>query len=254
MSQQPAPPPPIPPIKPAGAQSGNTVLVIVALVMGLVTVLLTNVYIRQIRQEAEGREMRVWILLKNMELGEKLKASKHLRAESVPEKFKDTYSGRVDKLDNYDGRSFEQPAREGAILTTAMFVEGDGQRQLEVPEGQRAVVLPISSRIAPGMLRPGTFIDIHASFTTPGQPPRIHWVLQKAKVAAVGTRTAEGSSSGSRSFSTITIFVDEAQTEAILTVNRFVGEKGFDITLLNPLTPRRHLGVNPEVLAILGLD
>lgn len=244
-----------PPIGNASEGTSRTVI-IVAVVMGLAVVVLTNVYIAMVRSEAAGNSVTVYRFNKEVQPGHVLSERRDLVAVRIPEEFADSIPGAIgpDNIVSWDGQRLAQAAREGDPLTTGLFRESREALDHKIGDGNRGVALPVNSRNTSGLLRPGMLIDVMGSFSDSGEAPRTLPVMQRVRVVAVGTSTEE---SGGRpgTFASITVEVDPDEAAALLTIAQHVGRDGFEVAVRNPREDRTSIvGVNPEVKELLDLQ
>jgi Flp pilus assembly protein CpaB len=247
--------------RPPQAGSSPT-LIIVAVVLGLVTVVLTNFYINMVRKDVEGRSMHVYRLNKTLEPGDRLNVHKDLITLSVSDKFResmDAMSVIITKpgdlpLVHHD-ETVTRRVNQGEFLSPSFFTGTGKTIDYQVTQGKRGTPLEINSRNAPGLLRPGMYIDISANLTQPGRKvPQSMRIMERLKVLAVGAVTDETAGSRRINFNTITVETEPAEDLALLTIAKFVGKDGFDISIRNPTDMDAKIGVNTEVLKLLGLD
>ncbi|MEX2672996.1 MAG: Flp pilus assembly protein CpaB [Phycisphaeraceae bacterium] len=235
---------------------GSGTVMIVAIVLGLLVVILTNVYIAMVRSEAAGRSVEVYRFNKELQPGHVLSERRDLVLVRIPEEFADSISGAIgpDNIISWDGQRLAQSAREGDPLTTALFRESREALDHKIADGKRGIALPVNSRNASGLLRPGMLIDILGTFSEEGDAPRTLPVMERVRVVAVGTSTDEA---GGRpgTFGSITVEVEPDDAEALLTIARQVGRDGFDIAVRNPREDRTNfVGVNATVKDLIGIQ
>lgn len=235
---------------------GNTTLIIVAVVMGVIVVALSNWYINSIRKQVNQATITIYKLNKPVEPGDKFRSDRDVAKVIVPKSLADGFSDalREKDLSAWHNQPFKQPARENDLLTMRLFVESGGIDGSLPEEGMAAVPLPVSSKNAPGVLRPGMRVDIIATLTQEGRLPQAIPVMRNVRVRAVGTRT-DGGSERRGSYSSITVQVTPKEAVQLLTVSDFVGKDGFHVIVRNPADDDvDFVGVNKEVLKIVGLE
>lgn len=244
-------------------QSGSSpTLIIVAVVLGLVTVVLTNFYINMVRKDVEGRSMHVYRLNRTLEPGERLNVYKDLIPLSVSDKFRESMDAMSviitnpgDLPVNYHDQPVTRRVNQSEFLSPSFFTGTGKTVDYQVTQGKRGTPLEINSRNAPGLLRPGMYIDISAEFTVPGKKvPQAMRIMERVKVIAVGAVTDESAGNRRINFNTITVETEPAEDLALLTIAKFVGKDGFDISIRNPTDMDARIGVNKQVLGLLGLD
>ena len=240
---------------PRAAAGSNTTLLIVAVVMALFVVVLTNVYITLVRREVEDQGIVVYRLKRDVTPGYKIR-EQDLEQVRIPKAFAEYGSEYIKPADlpNQLGRAVLSGAKQGSPFTTQLFTKDSQQLDFQIAEGMRGCPLPISSRTAPGILRPGMYIDLYATFPMPGQLPKTLAVMERVKVVAVGSVT-EGDESDRRiSYSTVTVEVDPEAAKALLAISKFIGREGFDPLVRQPRDTSGLTGINPEVLKLVGLE
>lgn len=247
---------------PKAPQSSSPTLIIVAIVLGLITVVMTNIYINMVRADVEGRSMHVYRMNKNLEPGDELDIYKDLVAVSVSDKFRDgmeamsiTISEPGDLPVVYHDQPVNRRVNQGEFLSPGFFTGSGKTVDYKVPKGKRGTPLEINARNAPGLLRPGMYIDISANLQKPGEKTsQAMRVMERVKVLAVGSVTEEAPGSRRINFNTITVETEPSEDLALLTIAKFVGKDGFDISIRNPSDLDARVGINKEVLRVLGID
>jgi len=237
-------------------------LLMLAVVLGIVTVILLNVYVERIRSEANERSFRIYQLNLSVAPGYRLK-DRDVVAVDVPERFRESFSNAVDAvgLQIRIGDAFQRSASRGDILTYNLFTPVEGaDEDRAIADGKRLVSLPINSQTVPGNLRPGMFVDIEAAFATGQQTAVVMPVMERVRVFAVGQLTesmAEATTGRPRSiggFRSITIEVEPLEaTYLSMIAKRAVGE--FELHIRNPsdmtLAKIPDGGINPAVLKLV---
>lgn len=244
--------------RPAAARS-NTMLLGAAVGIAIFAVVLTNIYITMVRQQVEDQGIVVYKLLRNVEPGYSLR-SKDIEEVRIPSKFEEYASGwmKAADMDNYvdvPKLRILRSARQGDPVTLDLWQEESTQLDYKITPGKRGCPLPISSRTAPGILRPGMYIDLYATFPMPGQVPKTLPVMEYVKVVAVGSVTEDTNTDRRISYSTVTVEVEPADAQALLTISKFIGSEGFDPLVRQPKDNQpTFLGINPEVKQLAGLE
>lgn len=246
---------PLQPQTPQKAAS-NMTLILIAIIMGVATMIVTHLYVQGIKDQVDVKMVTVYRFRKAYERGDKLKM-KDLEPERIPETYMDTLNFVTEgSINNRLGEPLRQDAKQSAFLTVDLFLSSGIAEDINITPGRQAVAIPIESRNAPGVIAPGMYVDINASFPVPGEKPKVMSVMQAVKVIAVGRITEDsGSRSRSASYNSITIETDPAEALDMLTVSKHVGREGFDITIRNPEnnTPD-YIGVNKSVRQLVGLE
>lgn len=245
-------------------QPENTKLVIAAVVLAAAAVILTNLYITQIRHENQLDSFGVYILQVPMAAGDRLR-TRDLREVRVPDTqtFRDTFDqmGYIDKesLDiRVSGKEpLRRPVRAGEILLFRHFTTPDSNAiDQNITSGKRLKVLSINSKTVPGALRVGMFVDLEAAFNTQFGV-QVLPVMERVKVIALGTATSYEASTSRVSqsrYSSITIEVTPDQATQMNLIERvMIGD--FDLTVRNPsdttLSKIPSGGINPSVVELV---
>lgn len=245
---------PLQPQTPQKAAS-NMTLILIAIIMGVATMIVTHLYVQGIKDQVDIKMVTVYRFRKAYESGDKLKM-KDLEPIKIPQKFNEEFNFITDgSINNRLNEPLKQNARQSDYLTAEMFLTSGFAHDRNIKPGRQAVAIPIESRNAPGVIAPGMYVDINASFPIPGEKPKVMSVMQAVKIIAVGRVTEDsGSRSRSSSYNSITIEVDPTEALEMLTVSKHVGREGFDITIRNPdNTTPDYIGVNKTVRELVGL-
>lgn len=243
--------------------AGSGKLVVVALVLAIMAVLLVNLYIFYVQQASKPNEITVYRLKFRVRPGEKL-TRKMIEPLKVNEAYREALGQPLNEkgIENRLGQLFARNARQGQVLTSGLFDANDLQRlDMEIDQGKRSIALPVESRILPGALREGVYVDIAAPFTTPNGSTQILPVMENVQVMVAGTNSVideEESltlSAVPRSdFRRIDIQVTPAEAIQLSQIKKIV-TGGFEIYVRNPGDKKFELiesgGINPVVLQML---
>jgi Flp pilus assembly protein CpaB len=251
----------------APSQQSSLMLLILSMGLALVAVIAVNLYIIHIKKEVEGESFKIYTLNRTVRPGTKL-SSADVKEVLMPRKYEGTFfgPGGIGAVDSMDlnsklakGEVFLRPAEQNEFLTHKLFTSDDSVKlTTTISNGQRLVFLPINSKMVPGNLSPGMFVDIEAPFSRNGAIPDVLTIMERVQVKAVGNRTVadEVDSSGRPrplgSYQGISIEVSPREATQLSEIERLaVGE--FEIHLRNPGdqgTPKLPgtLGINKEVL------
>ncbi|MBI1367524.1 MAG: hypothetical protein GC162_02605 [Planctomycetes bacterium] len=250
------------PVRPA-PQGASVTLIIVAASLGLVTVFMTLFYVRAVRKDIEGSAMVVYRVNKALEPGQELNVNKDLEPIIVSSKFKDGLEAMSIKFGDkgalpveYHNQPVTRHVNQGEYLSPSFFTGGGTGVANKISPGKRGTVLAVNSRNAPGLLQPGMYIDISGSFQRPtDKVPVAIRIMCRVKVVAVGANTDETGSAKRMSYNSITVETEPEEDLALLTIAKFVGKDGFDISIRNPGdTDAPFVGVNKDILKIVGLE
>jgi len=174
----------------------NKLALAVGLMLGLIAVVMVNVHVARIKRQQEA----VKIVRVNKLIRRGAAPEQNMEVVSVPEEFAAGLETAVTDKDMplVASRPINTELKEGTFLQWSHF-EGGGRTQeraiMEVlQKGRRAMSVPVSDVGAvSGWIRPGDFIDLLGTFTTPdrdgNQRTSTMTILQHMKVIAIGGRT-----------------------------------------------------------------
>ncbi|HAI11629.1 MAG TPA: hypothetical protein DCM28_07980 [Phycisphaerales bacterium] len=246
-------------------QAGNTKLVIAAVVLAVLAVILTNIYIMQIRNENKLASFPVYILQVSMSSGDRLR-KRDIREVRVPDTptFREAFDEQMGAMDETGLRvrldqkePLQRTAHAGEILLFRHFTSPDSTAiDQNIARGKRLKVLSINSKTVPGALRLGMFVDLEAAFNTQSGV-QVLPVMERVKVIALGSATSYEASSSRMSqsrFSSITVEVTPDQATQMNLIERvMIGN--FDLTVRNPgdteLSKIPSGGINPTVVELV---
>jgi len=236
---------------------GSLTLVLVAVGLGLFTVILNTLYISQIRSEVRGKTVKVYRVIKPLEPGAKLR-EKDLVEEHIPEQYASSLVGllRGEDLRSHIGDPIKREVRQNEYLNYDMFRVEGGLREEIIPEGNLAVPIPVNARTGvAGLLRPDMYIDIYATIPEPGKVPQTKPVIERVKVLAVGSTTSE-SGRMSSSFGALTVALEPTEARQMVAIAKAVTKDGFDIVVRRPddKVTKFQGKVNPDVLEKLRIE
>ncbi len=238
-------------------QDNNLTLILIAVALGIVTVVLTNIYIINVRKQVEGETETVYRLKQSYDESDKLRkqdlTAVRMRKEAVAEHGK--YITAVD-LDAWLGEPVLRPVRQGEYLTWDIFTSTSEGADMRITPGMRACPIPVAAEGRPGSLDPGAIVDIYAPVIKPGQPPQAMLVIEKVRVIMVGSRAIgeSGRSGGSSNYNTVTLEVPPDVVQQLFTIQQWLGRAEF---LLSPRNPGDNSvqiidgGVNRELLKLV---
>jgi Flp pilus assembly protein CpaB len=245
--------------------AGSAKLVIVAVLLAMFAVVMTNFYIEMVRRDVASSSFDVYVLSRSVHPGDRLD-KKITKLESVPDKFRKSFErmGAIDeaslKTRINDKKTFKRRASAGDIITFSLFDMPAGKDiDKHITVGLRMISLPINSRTVPGALHEGMYVDIEAGFLTGGAIAESLPVMERVKVIALGKSTvydidATDRRRRQRSYQTITIEVtpDEA-TQLRMVQYIMVGE--FELHMRNPIDKSRSKipdgGINAAVIQLI---
>jgi len=214
-------------------------LVIIAVIVAVIAVILQMVYIEAVRSQATPDTFRVYRLAVSYEAGDTLR-ERDLEENIVPEQFKDVFLGAItsEDLQNYVGEELQQSARQNEVLTFDLFEQSIESKLVnQISPGMRLIALPVDNKRLRGVLRPGTSVDLIATFSQRAGLPRVLPVMENVKVMAVGQRSLieeqENTGRQSTNFTHIHIQVTPLQWRALSILEKLsIGP--FEVAMRNP--------------------
>jgi Flp pilus assembly protein CpaB len=246
---------------------GGAKLMLVAIVLGIVAIVLTNIYIEMVRREVTEEGFVAYTLTRAVKRDTPLN-KKYVNAVSVPSKFKDSFVrlGAINKL-NFETvylvqRSpFQRTVKEGELLTYAMFT-GESGRNVDqhIRKGKRWIALPVNSVTVPGALRAGMFVDLEGTFPGQGALRTTLTVMERVEVMALGPQLAIQDAdttrrASTRRYRTLTIEVTPEEATDLSMIQRLLNGE-FELHLRNPDDNQRpkipNGGINPYLLDMIN--
>ena len=225
------------------APQGNITLVIVALVMGFIAVVVTNLYVNQVLNRVDAKMIKIYRLNKKKEVGEKLNAKRDLVATRVPAEFRTSFPGFVDDPEKRDGDTLTRPVKRNAVLVKDMFVSLDGEGEPEVPPGHAVKTISVDRDNLSDTIGRNDIVDVYASFKTEGRAKPMK-VLSRVKVLRRGNNQVD-------------LLLTTDAVEELMAVESFFSfdrRKGFELVGLpreEGVSPWAGTGVNPAVLRLI---
>ena len=208
----------------------NKVALMVAVVLGVMSILLVNSYIKNVQEQATYGQEPVEVLAarKDIQAGEELSDDMVERIQ-IARKFKDRVESAVQTgdLKGYLGKRLSESVPAGQMLQRLHFRQGDASfAELDLEPGQRAVTLAVDAVTGQStMLRPGDYVDVYGYFEVQEedrQAPRQLAALltHKMLVLAIDNITDAGGRYV-RNYRTVTLRVEPSQVaKLILAANR----------------------------------
>lgn len=255
----------LPPNRPGASLAGPSPrLLLVAVLLAVASVVLTNLYVAQVRAQVDQQSFEVFLLTASVQPGEVLRQN-NVRSVRVPMSFATSFEqlGYVDRsaleARMYDREPVQRAATQNAIVTFSLFTPpGGADIDRQITPGRRWISLPINSRTAPGSLRIGMFVDLEGVFIGEDGRTTILPVMERVKVIALGDETMfdpDDMAARRRSFQTMTIEVSPAEATQLNMAQRVVvGE--FHLHMRNPgdeqLVKIPEGGVNPRVMSLVS--
>lgn len=244
-------------------QRTNIPLILIAVGLGLVTVIAYQWQISKINEQISLNTITVYRLSRSVEPGDKLDPKRDLLPIKVPVQFREVYVDGMKAVTEGElsgvQREFQRSAGTNALLSWELFsppgVESGGAINLR--DDRIAMQLRVTTDNAPPFLQPGNMVDIYAMLTPPGRKSQTYLIMERVKVIAVGARTEAVPTGGrSRSYSTITVEVTPEEFRALSTLKRYAEKNEFELAYRDLDNMKIEIDtetVNPEVLRLFGL-
>jgi Flp pilus assembly protein CpaB len=231
-----------PQIQPPSQQAiGGTKLVIIAVILALVTVVLTNIYIDQVKRKTQEETFSVFVLNRSVRVGDKF-GKDDVSEIRVPKSLEPNVR-RLNVMDETTkgnriatADTFRAPAPQGALLTHDLFIASTAPTaDSKVSPGKRLMTLPVNSRSQP-TLWPGNYVDIVGPFSINGKL-QVRPVIERVRVLAVGAFTLADADAGIRyrvdNYQNISIELTPPDCDTMSMVQKaMVGD--FELRLRNP--------------------
>lgn len=252
------------PIRPSHQppQGGSAKLLLVAIVLGVITVMANLAYLEIVKRKARQDVFTVYQLIRPIKAGRTLQRD-DLEGIQLPVSVRKGFEamGAIpeDSLSNRLGREvLQESVSQGQLLTYSLFQHSGSKRVDEqIAMDKRWISLTINSRTVPGALRVGMYVDIEAPFNTGGAYPEILPVMERMQIQALGVTTIADTNVADRpgrNFQTITIEVTPAEATELATIQRVMAGD-FELQPRNPKDDKRVKiplgGINPAVLNLM---
>lgn len=244
-------------------QGGSTKLLIIALVLGAITVMANLAYLQIVKQQAQQKVFKVYQLIRPIKAGRTIQLD-DLEPLQLPESVRPGFDamGAIyqDALANRLGREvLQESVSQGQLLTYSLFQQSkDRSVDEKIAMDKRWISLTINSRTVPGALRVGMYVDIEAPFNVGGAYPEILPVMERVQIQALGMTTIadpNASDRPGRNFQTITIEVTPNEATQLATIQRVMAGD-FELQPRNPKDTKLVKiplgGINPAVLSLLA--
>ena len=179
--------------RPAQSAPASTTLLLVSLGLGLVTIVLINIYMTRVRTEVYGDTFTVYRLTRSLQPGDKVQnIERDLRVVQVPSDFEDAFSTAISpqNVNSFVGQELLRAATAGDVLTYSLYTPlGGAPDDTLIRPGYRKISLPVNYRLVPKDLRPGMYVDLAGAFPLGGDTATPLWIMDRVKVLAVGSHT-----------------------------------------------------------------
>src|SRR5690606_24479486 len=172
---------------------GGAKLVVVALGVALAAVIVVNLYVEQVKAQVRQDSFTLYRLNRSLRPGERFKLD-FVDAVQWPKSFEGSAQGLVrdDGAQARVGDEIRRFAEQGQFLRNDAFTAPALENDYRRPRiGMRFVKLKVNDEAVPGNLQPEMVVDIFAPFPSGTGVPEILPVMERVKVVAVGTRTAD---------------------------------------------------------------
>ena len=167
----------------------NMGLLVAALALGVVVVIVFNVFIERARRIARGEMVEVLYYKADMQLGDEIEANDMSTREIERATF-DNIGGLALKEDDasFLNQLVTQPIRRGQFVSWAHIGGGTGSHPADnVTKGLRGHGVMIDSTTSPGtLLRVGDRVDLIGIFEVEPGNPKAYTVLRNVKVLTIG--------------------------------------------------------------------
>lgn len=205
------------------------IVLLIAAVIGMIAFFTTHVYIKGEREKiyAGARTVRVVAANEDLPAGTVLTGS-DLTTIDVFESSMQRGTITADRAKMVIGKTLVYSlAKNNAVTWLHIGVDRDNLTKLSniVPDGMRAIAIPVSSETAvAGLVQPNDLVDVLGTFTfdtdNPGEYETVTFtVLQNVTVLATGTQTAntaiQTSARRRNSYNTVSIAVTPAEAELL---------------------------------------
>lgn len=251
---------------PAPPKTGpNFTLILIALGLGLLTVVITNWYIHQVRAQVESQRMTLYKLNHPVEPGDKL-SERDYTSFTIPatEEVQAHYiqglgAFTAEEIENRHGQRFKRYANTSALLTHSLFTE-EGRNAAGGPDlrdGYRGVTLEVDRSTAPPILRPQMVVDLSGYLNIRGKGEKERLVMERVRVLAVGGQTSATASNRDRGYSDITVEVLPAEARALKTIAARLPDNEFTIVIRSKIDDELEIetgSINPELVQAYDLD
>jgi hypothetical protein len=241
MSQNPGQPKSAPP---GGAPAqGNITLVIVALVMGFVAVVVTNIYVADTRAQVRAQTRTYYRLNKNIPSGQALNATKDLEPVQVPMGFEDAFPGAVEDTTQYHNEVLTRDVKQREVLRQDMFTSDGVNGKGQIPEGHAVKTIRVDRNNLSTAIQRNSLVDVYAVFKQEGSDA-VMKVLNGVQVLRRGSDR-------------IDVLLPKQVVEQVMHVEAYYGfqsKKGFELIGLPPTVDKTDWigdGVNPAVLKLI---
>lgn len=212
----------------------NRRVLIIAIIMGLITVVALNLYLRSLEKPSLATVSYTNVVVARSTIPAHTRIQEEmLEVKSVPTESVHPEAARKLK-EVVEGVSKAEILAGEQVLKPRVYLEGrKATLSYRIPEGMRAISIPAGevSGVA-GFVAPGDRIDILISYSEEDSGTTTYTTFQNIQVLAVGATTAEKDDQEREVVSTLTLAVTPGQAEVLA----YAVIKGtFHFTLRSPL-------------------
>ena len=224
--------------------TNNKRILIVAVILGLVTVIALNYYIRSLDTPAMATVPHTDVVVAENTIPEHTRiTSEMLGTESIPADA--VHPEAITSMDQAVGGISRSEIIRGEQVLTNRVVTEDRRATLSyrVPEGMRAISIPVGEVIGvAGYIAPGDKVDVLISYSIgpegeeaeeeTGDELTTYTVFQNVKVLATGGLTRAKDDEEREVVGTVTVAVEPTQAEVLAYANL---QGSFHLTLRSPI-------------------
>lgn len=201
----------------------NKGMLAVAFVLAVLVVVLYNVQVRRVAEEARGTVVKVLVFRRSMKAGDEIDAKKDLEIKEIPRQVREPLGSVVDiktpeDVSAMNGYILNQDVSKGAFLQWGHVLQDrDKGPSGGIRSGFVGYSLQVDARAVPGdMLRVGDYVNLVGRISLQGRPLQSYRIVERIRVLAIGGRgvkeavlTGKGrarkADQGQRSFRSITV-------------------------------------------------
>jgi Flp pilus assembly protein CpaB len=220
----------------------GTRLVLIALGMALLAVLVTFVWVQQIKKSHEAQTMQVYLLTRDVHHGELITAARDVEAQDVPKggkietAFTKMHAATRDTIENFNGKYWGQDASQGQLVTDTLFNAQASTSVIPPPDRDKAhIAVPVTDSKNAGDIRPGDYVELRAPFRGPNGVPKMTTVIEKVKIIQLGAESEDAGRNSARtpSYRSATLEIDREDVSELDDISKSISGE-FEMVLINP--------------------
>jgi hypothetical protein len=223
---------------------GTVTLTIVAIVMGFLAVVVTNMYIADSRAQVRAQVKTYYRFNKELPVGRVIDVAKDLEPVQIPAGFEDAFPGAVEDTSQYEGGILTRRVTDRQVLRQDMFTSAGGTEIGPIPDGHVVKTIRVDRINLSTTIQRNGYVDVYAVFKQEGSDVA-RKVLNRVQILHRGNNRVD----------ILLPMGVERQVMAIQSFYGFQHQKGFELVAL-PMTGERTdwigEGVNPVVLKMIG--